>query len=170
MHVPQIIEIFRSVEIMADFVESILQRFRAWLGMYPEIDVQSVRFGKVIFNIFVLFGIICECPGRKCYLPIPEHILQQVVAEGRARYISQYTYAYEVVVHQQTESSQLVFLAVNPASILLAEEVDNCFQYTARHAPVVNRWIEEAGILRRCSWLIAGKPTVFIKQTLGILF
>ena len=118
-------KVLRCVEKMADFVESVLKKIFILLGKDTEIDFKPVLFGEVLFDILVCLGIVCECPGGKCYLPVFQHLLQQVIAEGRTRYILQYAYAYEVVMHQQTESRQFVFLTHNLASILLAKEMDD---------------------------------------------
>ena len=64
-HLSQVLKILGSVEIIADFVESILKRLPAWLRMNIKVELQFPRICKVLYRILVIIGIACECSGGK---------------------------------------------------------------------------------------------------------
>lgn len=167
---PQILKVLRCVEIMADFVESVLKMFAILLGKDTEIYIKFVLSGEFEFYFIVFIGIVCECPGCKCCPPVLQHVLLQVFAEGRTRYVPQYAYAYEIAMHQQAESRQIVFPAHNLAGIFLAKEMDNRLHDAVCHSSIVNGREEEARIMRWRVNLITCELAVFDIQTLGVAF
>lgn len=128
---PQFDKIVRSVENVADFLESIkellLQHGRHGIFLRVEVKVDGMAFYVSEFLLFDIIGIVVERLVGKCTFVL-QHLFSYILAEGLACLVLLDVDTQEVVVHKHTELRQFEVMAAKPAFVISAEISGNYLQ------------------------------------------